>query len=169
MHDKKDISDLLEEVQTIVKALGDEKTELQNQVKGLEAELILAKEEKNKEGGNLEQINAQLKKELQDTKDRLTRELQETKARLSSELQDVQQKLDRFHPELQSLQDELQNAELQNSLLEMELSKKNEEIQSLEEPSPVPLLLLPLAASACWTNQSHSPSNTSPDSNLLFL
>ena len=133
MHDKKDISDLLEEVQTIVKALGDEKTELQDQVKGLEAQLILAKEEKTKVGGNLEQINAQLKKELQDTKDRLTRELQETKARLSSELQDAQQKLDRFHPELQSLQDELQNAELQNNLLEMELSKKNEEIKNLED------------------------------------
>ena len=133
MHDKKDISDLLEEVQTIVKALGDEKTELQDQVKGLEAQLILAKEEKTKVGGNLEQINAQLKKELQDTKDRLTRELQETKARLSSELQDAQQKLDRFHPELKSLQDELQNAELQNNLLEMELSKKNEEIKNLED------------------------------------
>ena len=133
MHDKKDISDLLEEVQTIVKALGDEKTELQDQVKGLEAQLILAKEEKTKEGGNLEQINAQLKKELQDTKDRLTRELQETKARLSGELQDTQQKLDRFHPELQSLQDELQNAELQNNLLDMELSRKNDEIKSLED------------------------------------
>ena len=133
MHDKKDISDLLEEVQTIVKALGDEKTELQDQVKGLEAQLILAKEEKTKEGGNLEQINAQLKKELQDTKDRLTRELQETKARLSGELQDTQQKLDRFHPELQSLQDELQNAELQNNLLDMELSRKNDGIKSLED------------------------------------
>ncbi len=133
MHNKKDISDLLEEVQTIVKALGDEKTELQDQVKGLEAQLILAKEEKTKEGGNLEQINAQLKKELQDTKDRLTRELQETKARLSSELQDAQQKLDRFHPELQSLQNEFQNAEFQNNLLEMELLKKNEEIKTLKD------------------------------------
>ena len=133
MHDKKDISDLLEEVQAIVKALRDEKTELQDQVKGLEAQLILANEEKTKEGGNLEQINAQLKKELQDTKDRLTRELQETKARLSSELQDAQQKFDRFHPELQSLQNEFQNAEFQNNLLEMELLKKNEEIKTLED------------------------------------
>jgi chromosome segregation ATPase len=133
MHDKKDIADLLEEVQTIVQALRDEKSELQNQVKGLETQLSLVKEEKTKEGGNLEQINAQLKKELQDTKDRLTRELQETKARLSGELQDTQQKLDRFHPELQSLQDELQNAELQNNLLDMELSRKNDEIKSLED------------------------------------
>jgi chromosome segregation ATPase len=133
MHDKKDISDLLEEVQAIVKALRDEKTELQDQVKGLEAQLFVVKEEKTKEGGNLEQINAQLKKELQDTKDRLTRELQETKARLSSELQDAQQKFDRFHPELQSLQNEFQNAEFQNNLLEMELLKKNEEIKTLED------------------------------------
>jgi peptidoglycan hydrolase CwlO-like protein len=62
----------------------------------------------------------------------LSKELQDTKARLSWELQTAQQKLDRFHPELQSLQDELQNAEFQNNLLEIELSKKNEEIQTLE-------------------------------------
>jgi len=133
MHDKKDIADLLEEVQTIVQALRDEKTDLREQVLRLEAQLSVVKEEKTKEGGNLEQINSQLKKELQDTKDRLTRELQETKARLSGELQDTQQKLDRFHPELQSLQDELQNAELQNNLLDMELSRKNDEIKSLED------------------------------------
>jgi len=63
----------------------------------------------------------------------LTKELQDTKVRLARELQDTQQKLDHFHPELQSLQDELQNAELQNNLLEMELSKKNEEIKTLED------------------------------------
>ena len=88
----------------------------------LEAQLSLVKEEKTKEGRNLQDINSQLTKELQDTKVRLARELQDT-----------QQKLDRFHPELQSLQDELQNAELQNNLLEMELSKKNEEIKTLED------------------------------------
>ncbi|MGV7229422.1 MAG: hypothetical protein ACQ9IQ_12255, partial [Nitrospirales bacterium] len=115
MHDKKDIADLLEEVQTIVHTLRDEKIALRDQVSGLEAQLSLVKEEKTKESRNLQDINAQLKQELQDTKVRLERELQDT-----------QQKLDRFHPELQSLQDELQNAELQNNLLEMELSKKNE-------------------------------------------
>ena len=122
MHDKKDIADLLEEVQTIVHTLRDEKTVLRDQVSELEAQLSLVKEEKTKEGRNLQDINAQLKKELQDTKVRLERELQDT-----------QQKLDRFHPELQSLQDELQNAELQNNLLEMDLSKKNEEIKTLED------------------------------------
>jgi len=122
MNDKKDIVDLLEEVQTIVHTLRDEKTVLEDQMSGLEAQLSLVKEEKTKEVRNLQDINAQLTKELQDTKVRLTRELQDT-----------QQKLDRFHPELQSLQDELQNAELQNNLLEMELSKKNEEIETLED------------------------------------
>ena len=121
MHDKKDIADLLEEVQTIVHTLRDEKIALRDQVSGLEAQLSLVKEEKAKESRNLQDINTQLKQELQDTKVRLERELQDT-----------QQKLDRFHPELQSLQDELQNAELQNNLLEMDLSKKNEEIKTLE-------------------------------------
>jgi chromosome segregation ATPase len=122
MHDKKDIADLLEEVQTIVHTLRDEKSDLRDQVGRLEAQLSLVKEEKTKEGRSLQDINAQLTKELQDTKVRLARELQDT-----------QQKLDRFHPELQSLQDEFQNAELQNNLLEMELSKKNEEIKTLED------------------------------------
>ena len=143
MAEHKDIADLLEEVQTIVHVLRDEKAELQDQVLRLESQLSLAKEEKTKEGGSLEQVNIQLKQELQDTKDRLTRELEETKdrlsresqeteARLSDELQDLQQKLDRFHPELQSLQDELQNVEIENNLLQVELSKKDEEIKRLE-------------------------------------
>ena len=121
MHDKKDIADLLEEVQTIVHTLRDEKTDLRDEMSGLEAQLSLVKEEKTKEGLSLKNINAQLTKELKDTKVRLARELQDT-----------QQKLDQFHPELQSLQAELQNSELQNNLLEMELSKKNDEIKTLE-------------------------------------
>ena len=121
MHDKKDIADLLEEVQTIVHGLRDEKFDLRDQVDRLEAQLSMVKEEKTKEVQKLQDSNAQLTKELQDTK-----------ARLSRELHNTQQKLDRFHPELQSLQDELQNAELQNNLLDMEVSKKNEEIKRLE-------------------------------------
>ena len=121
MHDKKDIADLLEEVQTIVHGLRDEKFDLRDQVDRLEAQLSMVKEEKTKEVQKLQDSNAQLTKELQDTK-----------ARLSGELHNTQQKLDRFHPELQSLQDELQNAELQNNLLDMEVSKKNEEIKRLE-------------------------------------
>lgn len=136
MHDKKDIADLLEEVQTIVHTLRDEKIALRDQVSGLEAQLSLVKEEKAKESRNLQDINTQLKQELQDTKVRLERELQDT-----------QQKLDRFHPELQSLQDELQNAELQNNLLEMELSKKNEEIKTLEDSLSAYTSLAPASSS----------------------
>ncbi len=62
----------------------------------------------------------------------MTKELKDTTVRLSGELQITQQKLDRFHPELQSLQVEFQNADMRNSLLQIELSKKNEEIQDLE-------------------------------------
>lgn len=121
MHDKKDIADLLEEVQTIVHGLRDEKSDLGDQVNKLEAQLSLVMEEKTKEVQKLQESNAQL-----------TTELQDTKARLTAQLQETQHKLDRFHPELQSLQDELQNAEMQNSLLEIDLSKKNEEIKALE-------------------------------------
>jgi chromosome segregation ATPase len=121
MHPQKDIADLLEEVQIIVHTLRDEKSELRDQVNRLEAQLSWVKEEKTKEVQKLQDLNGQL-----------TQELQDTKARLSGELQTTQQKLDRFHPELQSLQDELQNAELQTNLLEMELSRKNQEIKSLE-------------------------------------
>ncbi|MEX0830706.1 MAG: hypothetical protein WD032_10735 [Nitrospirales bacterium] len=122
MHGKKDIADLLEEVQVTVQALRDEKSELRDHVNGLEAQLSWVKEEKTKEV-----------KKLQDINGRLTKELQDTKVRLSGELQATQQKLDRFHPELQSLQDELQNAEFQHNVLQIELSKKNEEIQTLED------------------------------------
>lgn len=118
---KKDIAGLLEEVEKLVQGLRDEKSELRDQVNRLEAQLALFKEEKSKEGRRLQDIN-----------DHLTKELQDTKIRLSGELQRTQEKLDRFHPELQSLQDELQNSELKNNLLEMKVSKKDEEIKSLE-------------------------------------
>lgn len=162
MNQPKDIADLLEEVQTIVQALRDEKIDLHDQVNSLETQLSLVKEEKAKEGGNLQEINAQLRKdlqdmkarfagELQDTKARHARELQETKDRYAGELQETQQKLDRFHPELRSLQDDLQNVELQNNLLEIELSKKDEEIKILEDRltsyTSLPLPSLPVQES----------------------
>jgi chromosome segregation ATPase len=133
MNNTNDIADLLEEIQTIVQALRDEKTDLRDQVNRLESQSSLVKEENTKDGRKLQETNVLLRKELQDTKDRLSRELQETKDRFADELQEIQQKLDRFHPELQSLQDELQNAEFQNNLLEIELSKKDETITSLED------------------------------------
>jgi chromosome segregation ATPase len=62
----------------------------------------------------------------------LTQEFEEVKAQLTSQLQETQHKLDGFHPELQSLQDELRNGELQIQLLDVELIKKEEEIKDLE-------------------------------------
>lgn len=121
MPDTKDIADLLEEVQNIVHGLRNEKNDLLDQVNRLELELSRVKEAKAKEVQQLEDTNAHL-----------TQTLQETKAQLSKELQETQIKLDRYHPELQSLQDELQNSELQINLLQIDLAKKNEEIQALE-------------------------------------
>ena len=87
----------------------------------------MVKEEKPTAVQDERETNAQL------TKAQLTHELQETTTRLSGQLQERQLRLDQFHPEFQSLQDELQNAELPIKVLEMERSKKDEEIQKLEE------------------------------------
>jgi chromosome segregation ATPase len=62
-----------------------------------------------------------------------TKELQEMKAQLTGQLLETQDKLDRFHPELQSLKNELRNGELQNQILDIELHKKNKEIKDLED------------------------------------
>jgi chromosome segregation ATPase len=62
----------------------------------------------------------------------LTKEFEEVKAQLTRQLQETQHKLDGFHPELQSLQDELRNGELQIQLLDVELNKKDQEIKDLE-------------------------------------
>lgn len=121
MPDTKDITELLADVQKIVDDSRKENTAVLDQVHRLELQLSLVKEERTKDVQKLENGNAQLTKELQDTKARLTDQLQET-----------QHKLDRFHPELQSLQNDLQNAEMQNNLLDIELTKKHEEIQTLE-------------------------------------
>ncbi len=64
---------------------------------------------------------------------KLNKELQETNAKLTGQLLEVKKLLDGFHPELQSLQDELGNMELQNQLLNNELSKKNDEVKDLED------------------------------------
>ena len=59
-------------------------------------------------------------------------DLQETKEKLGRELQATKAKLDQVHPEMQSLQHELQNAEVQNNLLAMDLKRKDEELKALE-------------------------------------
>jgi len=137
----KDIADLLEEVQTIVQSLREEKTALEDQVSRLESELWLVKEGKTKEIRHLQETNSKLAKDLQDTKEQLAQalpktqllgDLESTKDQLLRELQNTRQKLDHFHPEMQSLQDELQNSEVQNNILTMELTKKEEAMKALE-------------------------------------
>ena len=106
----KDIADLLEEVHTIVQALRGEKMLLEDRLKTLEDEF-----------STVEKAKKSMMRDLQETKEKLGRELQATK-----------EKLDQVHPEMQSLQHELQNAEVQNNFLAMDLKRKDEEIKTLE-------------------------------------
>ena len=106
----KDIADLLEEVHTMVQALRGEKMMLEDRLKTLEDELSTVKEAKKA----------------------MMRDLQEMKEKLGRELQATKQKLDQVHPEMQSLQHELENAEVQNNLLVMDIKRKDAEIQKLE-------------------------------------
>jgi len=106
----KDIADLLEEVHTIVQSIRGEKMMLEDRLKTLEGELST----------------------MENAKKSITRDLRDTKERLGRELQATKEKLDHVHPEIQSLQDELQNVEVQNNLLVMNLKQKDEEIKTLE-------------------------------------
>lgn len=106
----KDIADLLEEVHAIVQALRGEKMMLEDRLKTLEDELSTVKEAKKA----------------------MTRDLQEMKEKLGRELQATKQKLDQVHPEMQSLHNELENAEVQNNLLAMDIKRKDAEIKKLE-------------------------------------
>ncbi len=110
----KDLSSLLEEVQAIVKELRDEKNFLQDKLKKVEEELGAVKQEKS-----------QWNKELQSTRSELERVREES-----------QNKLNRVLPEIRTLQDQLQDAELQNNLLNIELTNaiqsKDEQISQLE-------------------------------------
>ena len=110
----KDLSSLLEEVQAIVKELRDEKNFLQDKLKKVEEEL-----------GALKQEKSQWNKELQSTRSELERVREES-----------QNKLNRVLPEIRTLQDQLQDAELQNNLLNIELTNaiqsKDEQISQLE-------------------------------------
>jgi chromosome segregation ATPase len=128
----KDITDLLEEVHTIVQTLRGDKLMLEDRLKMLEDELLTVENGKKSMTCDLQETKERLGRELQETKERLGRELQETKERLGRELQALTAKLDHVHPEMQSLRNELQNAEVQNNLLVMDLKRKEAEITTLE-------------------------------------
>jgi len=110
----KDLSTLLEEVQSIVKELREEKNFLQDRLRKVEEELGQVKQEKSK-----------WEKDLFGAKSELERVREESR-----------EKLNRVLPEIRTLQDQLQDAELQNNLLNIELTNainvKNEEIKRLE-------------------------------------
>ena len=110
----KDLSTLLEEVQSIVKELREEKNFLQDRLRKVEEELGQVKQEKSK-----------WEKDLLGAKGELERVREESR-----------EKLNRVLPEIRTLQDQLQDAELQNNLLNIELTSainiKNEEIKRLE-------------------------------------
>ena len=110
----KDLAELLAEVQAIVKEIRDEKNYLQDRLRAVEAELLTVKQEKSS-----------WDKEMQETKNELARVRDESR-----------EKLNRVLPEIRTLQDQLQDAELQNNLLTIEwqdkINKKDEEIHRLE-------------------------------------
>lgn len=110
----KDLSSLLEEVQAIVKELRDEKNYLQDRLRKVEGELGMVKQEKSQWNKELQLVQSEL--------DRMREESQD--------------KLNRVLPEIRTLQDQLQDAELQNNLLNIELTNainsKNEQISQLE-------------------------------------
>ena len=154
MTEHKDVGDLLDEVLKIIETLREEKTALEFRLKSKEDEVAVVKDSKNKAearvkevetrlGRELEEANTKFDRELQETKDRLGKELQETKDTLGKELQTTKdklskelhvtkEKLNQIHPEMQSLQNELQNVEVENNLLSVEISKRDEEIKAIE-------------------------------------
>ena len=69
---------------------------------------------------------------LQASQAHLTKELQETKAQLAQVFSPGHEKTNSLSAENQELQEKLKHAELQNHLLEREMSKQCEEIQTLE-------------------------------------
>jgi hypothetical protein len=104
------IADLLEELQIVVQGLLGEKVMLETRLRALEADLWTAEEGKKA----------------------VMRDFLEAKEKLERELQASKHKLDQVHPEILSLQNGLENAEVQNTLLAMDIEKKDAEIKKLE-------------------------------------
>ena len=111
----KDLSSLLEEVQAIVQGIRDEKNYFQDRLRKVEEELGMIKQEK-----------LHWEKDLRVAQTELERVQEEST-----------EKLNRVIPEIRTLQDQLQDLELQNNLLNIELTSsvnaKDEEIKKLED------------------------------------
>ena len=111
----KDLSSLLEEVQAIVQGIRDEKNYFQDRLRKVEEELRMIKQEK-----------LHWEKDLRVAQTELERVQEEST-----------EKINRVIPEIRTLQDQLQDLELQNNLLNIELTSsvnaKDEEIKKLED------------------------------------
>ena len=130
-------AELTQEVQTLqagnaqlTKELQETKTQLAQALQApppqaeptkIEAKLSKLRAEKTQEIWNLQEINAHL-----------TQELQETKTQLAHGVPSGKENIDSLPPEFQSLKEQLHYAEFHNLLLEQEVSKQHDEIQELE-------------------------------------
>ena len=110
MNETKNIHMLLQDIEAAYQVLVDENTELRRNMVDLKVES--------------ETTIANLKNELESVK--------EDRAQITRTLQDTQGRLDRYHPEMQTLHDQLEQAEVAMNTLTMEVSQKNEQIKQLE-------------------------------------
>ncbi len=70
-------------------------------------------------------VSSTLEKELQMAKD--------AREQVIKTLQETQAQLDRFHPDMQTLRDQLEQTEVETSTLSMEINQKKNEIQQLQD------------------------------------
>lgn len=111
MNETKNIQPYLQEVETAYQSLAMENVTLKEKIVDQKNELQL--------------IIANLEKELQTVKD--------GREQISHALQYTQAQLDRFHPDMQTLRDQLEQTEVETNTLSMEVAQKNNEIQQLED------------------------------------
>ena len=111
MNETKDIQPFLQEVETAYQTIIEENVTLKEKI-----------------------VNQ--KNELQTVIDTLEKELQavtEGREKVTQTLQDTQIQLDRFHPDMQTLRDQLEQSEVETNTLSIKVAQKNSEIQQLED------------------------------------
>ena len=80
---------------------------------------------------NLAMENTALKAKIADLETEL-QAIKDDRNQITQTLQDTQGRLDRFHPDMQTLHDQLERTEVELNMLSIESTKKDEEIQQLE-------------------------------------
>ena len=81
---------------------------------------------------NLVNENKDLKEKIADLETDL-QALNDNHNQVTQALTHTQEKLDRFHPDMQTLRDQLEQAEVEINTLSMDVSKKNGMIEELEQ------------------------------------